>query len=224
MRRSGFVQGLGVGAIGTLLGWLGLMYGLQPRGAAGAGLPAVDDALAWVYANLGLSMPVFALLLILYVASLRRLRAALAAGAAVEQVAQTERLLDIWINLFFGVGVIWTAIGMRGALVHALDDPAVALDRGAYAILERMVDGGILLALSTTIFGGIGGYLLRVVKALTVETELSRFYDQVSQGPGAEMQSTLRAIETRLQQLVESSTEREEARHGEARVAVTAAE
>ena len=70
---------------------------------------------------------------------------------------QLDHLTDIWTTLFFGTGDIWTAIGMRSALIFALGDRDVALQDGAFAMLERMIDGGILLALSTTIFGGIGG-------------------------------------------------------------------
>ena len=39
-------------------------------------------------------------------------------------------------------------------------------------MLERMIDGGILLALSTTIFGGVGGYMMRVYKAVTLGARL----------------------------------------------------
>lgn len=223
-QRSGFVQGLSIGALGTLFVWLTVFYSLQPGSTAATGLPALDEALSWIYANLGLSLPVFGLLLLLYVSSLRKLRRAVAEDAAIEQVAQTEQLLDIWTNLFFGVGVIWTAIGMRGALVYALGEPEVTLNMGAYATLERMVEGGILLALSTTIFGGIGGYVLRVVKALTVETELKRYYDRLAHAPGSEMQETLRTIEAHVRQLMQQVPRQEETGHGQAGVAFPAAQ
>ena len=220
VQRSGFVQGFSIGAFGTLGVGLAAIYSLQPGSSvASSGLPILDEALAWVYANLGLSLPIFGLLLVLYISSLRKLKRALAEDAAIEQVAQTEQLLDTWISLFFGVGVIWTAIGMRGALVYALGDSEVTLNLGAYAILERMVQGGILLALSTTIFGGIGGYLLRVVKALTVETELKRFYDRLAHAPGVEMQAKLCDIEAHLQQLTRQVSLKEETNHGQAGVA-----
>ncbi len=223
-QRSGFVQGLSIGALGTLFVWFALVYSLQPGSTAVYGFPALDEALAWTYANLGLSLPVFGLLLLLYVSGLRKLKRALAEDAAIEQVAQTEQLVDIWTSLFFGVGVIWTAIGMRGALVYALGEPEVTLNLGAYAILERMVEGGILLALSTTIFGGVGGYLLRVFKALTVETELKRYYDRLAHAPGAEMQETLRTIEAHLRQLMQQTSRQEETGHDQAGVAFSAAQ
>ena len=79
--------------------------------------------------------------------------------------------------MFFGTGVIWTAIGMRSALIFALGDRDAALQQGAFAMLERMIDGGILLALSTTIFGGVGGYIMRVYKTVILGTQLQQHYD-----------------------------------------------
>ena len=35
-------------------------------------------------------------------------------------MVQLDHLTDIWTTLFFGTGVIWTAIGMRSALIFAL--------------------------------------------------------------------------------------------------------
>ena len=63
-------------------------------------------------------------------------------------------------RLFFGIGVIWTAIGMRSALIVGLSDldSAMAAQLGSFEILRRLIQGGILLALSTTIFGAVGGY------------------------------------------------------------------
>ena len=216
---SGFAQGLSIGAVGTLLIGSALIYGLQSDSRGAAAFPALDEAYAWVYANLGLSLPVFALLLVLYANSLRKLRRGLAEDAPIEQVAQSDQLVDTWAGLFFGVGVIWTAIGMRSALVYALGEPEVTLSLGAYAILERMVQGGILLALSTTIFGGIGGYALRVINALTVETELKRYYDRRAHAPGEEMQATLQAIERHLQQLTAQTFPSQATNHDQTGVA-----
>ena len=112
---------------------------------------------------------------------------------------QLDHLTDIWTTLFFGTGVIWTAIGMRGALIYALGDPDATIQQGAFAILERMVSGGILLALSTTIFGGIGGYLMRVYKALTLGSLLQRHYDGAARADTSEMRQSLYRIEQHLQ-------------------------
>jgi hypothetical protein len=221
-QRSGFLQGLTTGALFTLLVGLVVIQGARPGSNLAAGMPALDQVLNWVQANLGLSLPVFGLLLVLYLRGLRQLKGAVARNAAIEQVAQADQMVDTWTSLFFGVGVIWTAIGMRSALVYALGEPELTLKLGAYAILERMVEGGILLALSTTIFGGIGGYVLRVVKALSVETELKRYYDRLAHAPALEMQATLRAIEAQLQRLA-PQTLQEETEHGETGVVCRAA-
>jgi hypothetical protein len=143
-----------------------------------AGLQAVGD---WLQRNLGLSVLPFGITLALYLYSLRALAQRLAVNAAQNEVAQLEHLVDVWTSLFFGIGVIWTAIGMRSALLYAIGDPAVAAQSGAFAILARLVDGGILTALTTTIVGGIGGYLMRVIKSSYLGTRLSRYYENLDQ-------------------------------------------
>jgi hypothetical protein len=111
---------------------------------------------------------------------------------------QLDHLTDIWTTLFFGTGVIWTAIGMRSALIFALGDPDTTIQQGAFAMLERMVDGGILLALSTTIFGGIGGYMMRVYKAVTLGALLQQHYDRAARVDTSKMRNSLQRIEQHL--------------------------
>lgn len=196
-RRDRFLPGMALGIVVTLIVG-GLL--VLPVSTDLAGIRRLAAAaLAWVGGNLGWSLPLFGALLVLFGLSLQRLRREIRAQSPIETVAQQDHLVDIWINLFFGVGVIWTAIGMRSALVFALGDPGVSLDSGARAILQRMVEGGILLALSTTIVGGIGGYLLRVVKAIVVETDLRRYYDQQAHAATREIQALLASIDARLQ-------------------------
>jgi hypothetical protein len=152
---------------------------------------AVVAVAVWSWRNLGFSLPCFLALLVLYARSLERLRSALASSQPPEIVRQAEHLTDVWTSLFFGVGVIWTAVGMRGALVEALSDSGA----GGVEVLTRMVDGGILLALSTTIFGGVGGYLMRAWKALAVGADLAR-YDQRERGRDlAALRASVSAIE-----------------------------
>ncbi len=87
---------------------------------------------------------------------------------------------------------------MRSALIYALGDPDASIQQGAFAILERMVEGGILLALSTTIFGGIGGYLMRVYKAISLGTQLQARYDLESRRDASSMRDSLERIEQHL--------------------------
>ena len=77
----------------------------------------------------------------------------------------------------------------------ALDPAALRRD---FPILERMVNGGILLALSTTIFGGAGGYLMRVYKTLTLGARLQQHYDRAARADTSEMRDSLYRIERRL--------------------------
>ena len=210
--RAGFVQGLVAGATLTFLMGFTLLYALQTDAlyleylASGTSLKRL---FAWIYQNLGFSIILFALILTLFLKSLSTLKHAVLTDRPIDEIAQAEQMVDTWTSLFFGVGVIWTAIGMRGALIQALAEPDAALGQGAFAVLQRMVDGGILLALSTTIFGGIGGYLMRVVKALTVGTPLKRCYNRAARAQGERIQETLQAIEARLETIIDRNTETE---------------
>ena len=143
--------------------------------------PSLQAAGNWLQSNLGLSVVPFGITLLLYIHTLRTLASRLTNKAPQNEVAQLEHLIDVWTSLFFGIGVIWTAIGMRSALLHAIGDPSVAAQSGAFEILARLVDGGILTALTTTIFGGIGGYLMRVIKSLHLGMQLSLYYENLEQ-------------------------------------------
>lgn len=149
--------------------------------------------------NLQGSVLPFAAILLAYCVQLGKLYKLLEArDPCLERVVRHEQLLDLCANLFFGTGVIWTSIGMRDALLHALGDPGATVSAGAFAILQRMVDGGILLALSTTIVGGTGGYLMRVVKSVTVGQMLTRLYMRATEQPSLENLEALRRIESLL--------------------------
>lgn len=196
-----FIKGLAAGALGTLIGGAATLYVLSRMGVIHFDETAISNPgawLHWAYTNLGLSIPVFAGLLLAYFVTLGRLRHALDTGRPIDQILQLDHLTDIWTTLFFGTGVIWTAIGMRSALIFALGDRDAALAQGAFAMLERMIDGGILLALSTTIFGGIGGYLMRVYKTITLGTELQKKYDKAARADTSEMRESLTRIEAHL--------------------------
>ena len=200
-RTCVFIKGLAAGALGTLIGGAATLYVLSR-----AGVLYFDDTtisrpgewLQWAYTNLGLSIPVFAGLLLAYFVTLGRLRTALAQPKPINHIVQLDHLTDIWTTLFFGTGVIWTAIGMRSALIFALGDRDAAMAQGAFAMLERMIDGGILLALSTTIFGGIGGYLMRVYKTITLGAELQQQYDTAARADTSEMRESLQRTEEHL--------------------------
>ena len=195
-----FLEGVSAGAAASLIGGGSLLY-LMRRGelvSFGAGTERDPSWLIWIYDNLGASLPVFAVLLLVYGLSLARLRDYLRRDLAVEKIVQMDQLTDTWTTLFFGTGVIWTAIGMRSALIFALGDPDSTLQEGAFAVLKRLVDGGILLALSTTIFGGVGGYLMRVYKSIALGSALQQRYDRAARVDTSRMNETLHRIESHL--------------------------
>lgn len=196
-----FIEGLTAGVLGSMVGASALLYILSRNelvSFSAERLPDLGDWLDWTYTNLGSSIPVFAILLLAFFASLRRLRSHLENNRPINEIMQLDHLTDIWTTLFFGTGVIWTAIGMRSALIHALGDPDATIQQGAFAVLERMVDGGILLALSTTIFGGIGGYLMRVFKSISLGASLQQHYDRAARADTSHMRESLERIERHL--------------------------
>lgn len=203
-----FSAGFITGALGVLIIAAILLYMLNMSEVVAISVlkvPRIQQVLSWTYENLRLSVIPFGLTLIFYAGSLLHLKRALRdQQASVEKIAQMDHLVDIWINLFFGIGVIWTAIGMRGALLEGLGDlnAQSAAKLGAFSILQRLVDGGILLALSTTIFGAVGGYFLRLVKSLTVGTEVKAFYNRMACQQADGVNAALQSIDTRLGQLV----------------------
>jgi hypothetical protein len=196
-----FVEGLTAGVFGSMVGASALLYILSRNeliSFSADRFPDLGDWLAWTYTNLGTSIPVFAILLLAFFFSLRRLRSHLENNRPIDEVVQLDHLTEIWTTLFFGTGVIWTAIGMRSALLFALGDPDTTIQQGAFAVLERMVDGGILLALSTTIFGGVGGYLMRVFKSISLGAALQKHYDRAARVDTSVMCESLQRIEQHL--------------------------
>ncbi len=140
-------------------------------------IPNIIDALKWIYINLRLTVVVFPIVLIFFFYFLKKLNQALdEQEPSADRISHLNSLVNIFISLFFGVGVIWTAVGMRDALIEAIGnlDEKKAAAMGAWKILSRLVEGGILMALSTTIVGGVGGYLMRIYKTVRVGQKLNK--------------------------------------------------
>jgi hypothetical protein len=194
---SGFFNGLVLGMLLSMVAGMLLLYLLSVLDIISVSLleiPELQRLIEWCQRNLGLSIIPFGITLGLYIRSLRLLDQRLVDQRPQDEIAQLEHLSDVWISLFFGIGVIWTAIGMRSALLFALGDPGVTTQAGAFAVLSRLVDGGILTALTTTIVGGVGGYLMRVIKSSLLGTRLSRYYEAQDQRHSARVEDLLREI------------------------------
>jgi len=199
-----FIGGLTVGTLCGMVAGLAMIYFLNMSNMVAISVisaPDIQGVLAWAYENLRLSVIPFSLTLALYCHALLKLRRHLTDDDGLpEKVFQAEHLVDIWINIFFGIGVIWTAIGMRSALLEALGglDAATAAREGAFSILQRLVDGGILLALSTTIFGAVGGYMMRLIKALWVGAMLQAHYQSLGDRESEKVLNMLEKMERHL--------------------------
>jgi hypothetical protein len=194
LKERGFFNGLLLGMTLSFITGLVAVYLLTVLGVMSVSIlevPRIQELFEWSRRNLGLSVLPFGITLGLYIHSLRSMYQRLDENPPLEKISQLEHLNDVWTSLFFGIGVIWTAIGMRSALLHALGDPGVATQAGATAVLQRLVEGGILTALTTTIVGGVGGYLMRVIKSSLLGTRLSRFYEEQEQQHASRVEALL---------------------------------
>ena len=199
MKNQGlqFFQGLLSGILISLVVLLVITLYLQASEHALTLYPVtsglLDETGNWIIRNLGYSLAPFSITLILYLSTLRNLSRNLDQAQPLEKIAQGEHLLEVWISLFFGIGVIWTAVGMRGALIYALGDVTHAAG-SAIQVLARMVDGGMLTALSTTILGGAGGYLMRLGKSLSLGMKLSNYYSSHDRQQRQQIEALLKDI------------------------------
>ncbi len=197
-----FVRGLAAGAGLSLALVAGILYlpsVLASPLAQTLWSRALDaEIVAWVKHNLGYSLVPFSLSLVLFQRTLSLLQRRLNDKGPPDRVAQLDQLSDIWIGLFFGIGVLWTAIGMRSALLYGLGDGATAMAAGGPAgLLDRLVRGGILTALTTTVVGGAGGYLLRLYKTVRVGGALKRYYGELERHRQQRVEGLLREIRDR---------------------------
>ena len=194
LQNRGFFNGLLLGMTLSFVAGVVVLYLLTVLEIVSLSIlevPRLQLLFEWSRRNLGLSILPFGITLGLYLRSLRGLQRGLDGNAPQDEISQLEHLNDVWTSLFFGIGVIWTAIGMRSALLYALGDPGVATQAGATAVLQRLVEGGILTALTTTIVGGVGGYVMRVLKSSLLGTRLSRFYEEQEQNHASRVEALL---------------------------------
>jgi len=132
-------------------------------------LPNLSSYLNSLSGALGSSIIFFMIDLWLYAISLARLKRFLNEADYI-QAGYWQRINELSISVFFGIGVIYTAIGMQGALTGSLGglNEETAKGLGPWGVLRRMVDGGLILALTTTIVGGIGGYSMRFIRQFLI--------------------------------------------------------
>ncbi|MGB5180350.1 MAG: hypothetical protein WBP44_16675 [Gammaproteobacteria bacterium] len=194
LKDRGFFNGLLLGMMLSFITAVVVLYlltVLEVISVSVIDVPRIQVLFDWSRRNLGLSIVPFGVALGLYIRSLHALQQRLHGNPPQDEISQLEHLTDVWTSLFFGIGVIWTAIGMRSALLYALGDPGAATQAGASAVLQRLVEGGILTALTTTIVGGIGGYVMRIIKSSLLGTRLSRFYEEQEQDHANRVESLL---------------------------------
>ena len=156
-----------------------LFYGLNMTGYIKIAKPLpqwIMNPVGFAIMHLRSSLIFFIILFCFYVCFVMKIRSLLKnPKAKPSQLFFFDRLLNITISSFFAVGVIWTAVGMESALLQALSGFQTSSSigqatnqPGALDIMDRLVNGGLLIALSTTIVGGGLGYILRFLKVLLI--------------------------------------------------------
>jgi len=122
-----------------------------------------------IWSTLGTSIVFFFLDLCLYLYSLTKIKTALL-NKDIENSSYWYRMNDLSINIFLGIGVIYTAIGMQSALTSSIGylTQETAKEIGAWGVLNRLVRGGIIMALTTTIVGGVGGYTMKLIRHISL--------------------------------------------------------
>ena len=143
----------------------------------------------WLALNLGYSVPLFCVALLFVVHSMACLLEELGKDKCCSsRTFHLEHRVDIGISLLFGIGVLFTAIGIRDALTTAIDGEAAAINGGE--VLALLVNGGILSAMTTTVVGGALGYSLRVIKVLATGEKLEKVHARMM-GEGLQKQEAL---------------------------------
>lgn len=161
-------------------------------------LDQIRGITAWLSVNLGLSAPLFAALTIMGWSYLESLKQALNADMKAEaQITHLEQRIDLVVALLFGVGVLYTAVGLRGALVQAIDGPT---EQSASGMLTALVNGGILSAMTSTVVGGVLGYGLRMLKLFRVGHALDLYYSEQALKSVERRENILKEILSELKQ------------------------
>ena len=113
LQQRGFFNGLLLGMTLSFMTGLVVLYLLTMLGIISVSIlevPQIQLLLEWLQYNLGLSIVPFGITLGLYVHSLRMMQQGLHDKRPPDEISQLEHLNDVWTSLFFGIGVIWTAI------------------------------------------------------------------------------------------------------------------
>lgn len=138
--------------------------------------PFLMETVSSLWSSLGTSAIFFLLDAIFFIFVLLAQKKALE-KKDVLNISYYGSMVALSISIFFGIGVIYTAIGMQNALMGSLGglNEQSAASVGAWEILSKLINGGIITALMTTIVGGVGGYVMRIIKQLYITKALDAF-------------------------------------------------
>lgn len=211
--RSGSRSAVFLVALMTILLSAGILVLLSQLGMiAFTGAGWIVNALNLLSGYLGYSVlffiPVFlgyGLFFVLLRMSILRFRSE---PEQIENIRFYNAGTEIFITLSFAIGVLFTAWGLQNALVSALGDVSEeeAGRLGAWGILKQLVENGFLVAFWTTIVGGASGYLMRLVKFLSLGRELGRLSGWQRDQERKALFETLDAIKLHLERIEQNTT------------------
>ena len=184
----------------------GLFCVLLADAWGGQFLGSVRGGADWLVLNLGYSAPLFCIALLFVIHSMASLLKELGKDeCSSSRTFHLEHRVDIGISLLFGIGVLFTAIGIRDALTAAIYGEAAAKNGGD--VLALLVNGGILSAMTTTVVGGALGYSVRVIKVLAIGEKLEQLHTRLM-GEGIQKQEAiLQCISNQLRALADLRTD-----------------
>ena len=90
-----------------------------------------------------------------------------------------DERVDSTLVLFSAIGVIYTAVGLMRAFQLGLGniDQEMAMAIGPWGLLQKLVSGGLIMALLTTIVGGTLHNVFKLIKEFTIGKQLRYFND-----------------------------------------------
>ena len=127
--------------------------------------------------GMGSSVLFFAINVLWFLLVLRKLRCEVRSSTRnIPEIQFLDNYCNMLVNLSFAIGIFYTAFGMVRALYITLSGltQEVAESLGAWEILRSLVDGGIIMALVTTMAGLVLGYGMRIIKYRSVGREILR--------------------------------------------------
>ncbi len=137
-----------------------------------------DQILSWLETNLGYSAHLFLIICLFYRIYWSKINYKLKTVSQKNwvDILHYEEVLTALAVIAMVIGVIWTALGMRSALAAIFSNDEMSMsDGGVLELLDQLINGGILTALTSTIVGASMGTLFRLFKIFFLNKRLNQY-------------------------------------------------